>query len=126
MNWLKRIKELPLSIRKQFTYVFLGLIFSCALNAQQKTLLFIKPSLQSHQNLNPVSRPFGESRESFNAFTNCPQMKPALVKPIEIKDMAFFCRMECRVRNRANIWIKLRAGDDASYMRMIRSSVIER
>jgi hypothetical protein len=36
-----------------------------------------------------------------------------------INDLPFFCAMECRVRKHTNIWIKLRAGDDASYMKMI-------
>ena len=39
-----------------------------------------------------------------------------------IKDLPFFCAMECKVRKHTNIWIKLRAGDDASYMRMITTS----
>jgi len=53
---------------------------------------------------------------------NCQQMKPALIKPISINDMPFFCAMECKVRKKANIWVKLRAGDDASYMKMINSN----
>jgi len=36
-----------------------------------------------------------------------------------INDLPFFCAMECKVRKHTNIWIKLRAGDDASYMKMI-------
>ena len=36
-----------------------------------------------------------------------------------INDLPFFCAMECKVRKRTNIWIKLRAGDDASYMKLI-------
>lgn len=36
-----------------------------------------------------------------------------------IKDLPFFCAMECNLRKHTNIWIKLRAGDDASYMKMI-------
>lgn len=36
-----------------------------------------------------------------------------------IKDLPFFCAMECNLRKRTNIGIKLRAGDDASYMKMI-------
>jgi hypothetical protein len=39
-----------------------------------------------------------------------------------IKDLPFFCAMECKVRQHTNIWIKLRAGDDASYMKMITTS----
>ncbi|MBK6984649.1 MAG: hypothetical protein IPH32_07770 [Bacteroidetes bacterium] len=39
-----------------------------------------------------------------------------------IKDLPFFCAMECNLRKRTNIWIKLRAGDDASYMKMITTS----
>ena len=36
-----------------------------------------------------------------------------------IKDLPFFCALECKIRNQANIWVKFRAGDDASYMKMI-------
>ena len=36
-----------------------------------------------------------------------------------ISDLPFFCALECKVRKHTNIWIKLRAGDDASYMKMI-------
>jgi hypothetical protein len=36
-----------------------------------------------------------------------------------IKDLPFFCALECKVRKHTNIWIKLRTGDDASYMKMI-------
>jgi hypothetical protein len=39
-----------------------------------------------------------------------------------IKDLPFFCAMECKLRQHTNIWIKLRAGDDASYMRMIKDA----
>jgi hypothetical protein len=36
-----------------------------------------------------------------------------------IKDLPCFCAMECNLRKHTNIWIKLRACDDASYMKMI-------
>ena len=39
-----------------------------------------------------------------------------------IKDLPFFCAMECKVRQHTNIWIKLRAGDDESYRKMITTS----
>jgi hypothetical protein len=41
------------------------------------------------------------------------------ISPGSIKDLPFFCAMECKVRKHTNVWIKLRAGDDASYMKMI-------
>ncbi|MBI3518469.1 MAG: hypothetical protein HY062_03815 [Bacteroidetes bacterium] len=54
------------------------------------------------------------------------QHVPALhmnsVPVTSINDLPFFCAMECKIRNRTNIWIKFRTGDDASYMKMIRSS----
>jgi hypothetical protein len=31
----------------------------------------------------------------------------------------FFCHMESQVHRRTNLWIKLRAGNDATYMKMI-------
>ena len=37
-----------------------------------------------------------------------------------INDLPFFCAIECKVHKHTNIWIKLRAGDDASYMKMIK------
>ena len=48
------------------------------------------------------------------------QLKP--ISSGSINDLPFFCAMECRVRKRTNIWIKLRAGDDESYMRLINSA----
>lgn len=39
-----------------------------------------------------------------------------------INDLPFFCAMECKVRKRTNIWIKLRTGDDESYMKLIKSA----
>jgi hypothetical protein len=80
-----------------------------------------QPHKALHFNFTPYSA--GQNPVALNSSENCPQMKPALIKPISIKDMPFFCRMECKARNRANIWIKLRAGDDDSYMKMIRGSL---
>ncbi|MES2761555.1 MAG: hypothetical protein V4677_05090 [Bacteroidota bacterium] len=48
------------------------------------------------------------------------QKKPAAFSSGSINDLPFFCAMECKVRKHTNIWIKLRAGDDASYMKMIK------
>jgi hypothetical protein len=51
-----------------------------------------------------------------------PQNKSLTINSGSINDLPFFCAMECKVRKHTNIWIKLRAGDDASYMRMIKST----
>lgn len=37
-----------------------------------------------------------------------------------INDLPFFCAMEYKVHKYTNIWIKLRAGDDESYRKMIK------
>ena len=44
---------------------------------------------------------------------------PLYIKSGSINDLPFFCAMECRVRKHTNIWIKLRTGNDDSYMKMI-------
>jgi len=46
--------------------------------------------------------------------------KLSVIKPGSVNEMPFFCAMECKVRNYTNIWIKLRAGNDDSYMKMIK------
>ncbi len=46
---------------------------------------------------------------------------PMYIKSGSINDLPFFCAMECRVRKHTNIWIKLRTGNDESYMKMISS-----
>ncbi len=56
----------------------------------------------------------------FNHPTLQEQLKP--ISPASINDLPFFCAMECKVRKHTNIWIKLRAGDDESYMKLIQSA----
>ena len=48
--------------------------------------------------------------------------EPKTISSGSINDLPFFCAMECKVRKRTNIWIKLRAGDDESYMKLIQSA----
>ena len=50
------------------------------------------------------------------------QELPKTISSGSINDLPFFCAMECKVRKRTNIWIKLRAGDDESYMKLIQSA----
>ena len=38
----------------------------------------------------------------------------------EIPKGAVFCRMEEQLRSRLNFWVKLRAGSDEAYMKMIK------
>ncbi len=47
--------------------------------------------------------------------------EPKTISSGSINDLPFFCAVECKVRKRTNIWIKLRAGDDESYMKLIQS-----
>lgn len=49
-------------------------------------------------------------------------MQPKRIEASAINDLPFFCAMECRIRKHTNIWIKLRAGNDDSYMKMIHSA----
>lgn len=48
--------------------------------------------------------------------------QPKTIASGSINDLPFFCAMECKVRKRTNIWIKLRTGDDESYMKLIQSA----
>ena len=50
------------------------------------------------------------------------QEQPKPISSASINDLPFFCAMECKVRKHTNIWIKLRAGDDESYMKLIQSA----
>ncbi len=50
------------------------------------------------------------------------QNQPKIITSQSINDLPFFCAMECKVRKRTNIWIKLRTGDDESYMKLIKSA----
>lgn len=52
------------------------------------------------------------------SFYMAPQ-KTLTIKSDMLVGLPFFCAMECKVRKHTNIWLKLRAGDDASYMKMI-------
>jgi len=42
-----------------------------------------------------------------------------LIIESSIHSIAFFCRMEDKLHERLNIWIKIRTGDDDSYRKMI-------
>ena len=50
------------------------------------------------------------------------QQQPKTIYSGSINDLPFFCAMEYKVRKRTNIWIKLRTGDDESYMKLIKSA----
>lgn len=50
------------------------------------------------------------------------QQQPKTIYSGSINDLPFFCAMECKVRKHTNIWIKLRTGDDESYMKLIKSA----
>lgn len=53
---------------------------------------------------------------------NAISMQPKRIESASVNELPFFCAMECRIRKHTNIWIKLRAGNDDSYMKMIHSS----
>ena len=85
-------------------------------------ILFPSPNFQAHHLLY-----FGYSNSSSSNELMMHQNNtmPKQLPPISsgsINDLPFFCAMECKVRKHTYIWIKLRAGDDASYMRMINST----
>jgi hypothetical protein len=48
-----------------------------------------------------------------------PQLKSMLCVKAELPKLAFFCSMEDKFRNRFNVFLKLRAGTDEAYMKMI-------
>lgn len=50
------------------------------------------------------------------------QKKLPQIYSSSVNDLPFFCAMECKVRQHTNIWIKLRAGNDDSYIKMITPS----
>ncbi|MES2130760.1 MAG: hypothetical protein V4506_00335 [Bacteroidota bacterium] len=53
---------------------------------------------------------------------NAVSMQPKRIESASVNDLPFFCAMECRIRKHTNIWIKFRAGNDDSYMKMIHSA----
>jgi hypothetical protein len=72
------------------------------------------------------------NHNGFNVFDNANTMmmfnhtalreQPKTISSSSINDLPFFCAMECKVRKHTNIWIKLRTGDDESYMKLIKSA----
>jgi hypothetical protein len=108
--------SLPLNIKTKLKYLIYLLCLNFSLKAQQ--VLF-----PSHHLLF-----FGQCTFVLHgqAMTLAPstifQKQPAAISSGSIKDLPFFCAMEVNVRKHTNIWIKLRAGDDASYMKMITPS----
>lgn len=87
--------------------------FSFSLKAQQ--ILFA-----SNHRLFFGSRNFAPANRSMMlSHNNALQKQPATIPLGFLNDLPFFCAMECKVRKHTKIWIKLRAGDDDSYMKMI-------
>ena len=110
-----RKKILTLDIKTLTTYLLPSIFLTITMKAQQS--LFSSHHLLSFSYNNPLPVHLSMivshdpiSKKQILAFSY-----------VSINDLPFFCAMECKVRKRTNIWIKLRAGDDASYMRMINS-----
>ncbi len=80
--------------------------------------------LQSHHQLyfNHLYNIIESNKITFIANVIITQKQIPTIASGSINDLPFFCALECKVRKRTNIWIKLRAGDDASYMKMISPS----
>ena len=53
--------------------------------------------------------------KSFNVSPNCIFIKTQLQK------LPFFCNMEDKFRNKYKVFLKIRAGNDESYMKMIKN-----
>jgi hypothetical protein len=107
----------------------LVLFFSCSFlgKAQLKNHFLNKQSslFQTHHSLSFNCKGI-EAIENINTMmmsNHIPlQALPKTISSGSINDLPFFCAMECKVRKCTNIWIKLRTGDDESYMKLIQSA----
>ncbi|MES2513913.1 MAG: hypothetical protein V4580_07195 [Bacteroidota bacterium] len=94
------------------------LVFVCSFSLKAQQNLFPSHHLLSFNYNNPSQV---NQRMILLQPYNLQKQLPAISSG-SINDLPFFCAMECRVRKHTNIWIKLRAGDDTSYMKMIAPS----
>jgi len=82
--------------------------------------LFPAPKFQAYQLLFFRKSSFEPANQSVILSQNkILQKQISVISSGSINDLPFFCAIECKVRKRTNIWIKIRAGDDATYMKMI-------
>jgi hypothetical protein len=112
-------------MRKQVIYILFFFVFSLSSNAQNKVQgATLSSSLLKHHALLCFS-PNLNLTQTQAAPGSPPLLKHAygahVIPSGSIKDMPFFCAMECRLRERTRLWIKFRTGDDASYEKLIHS-----
>ena len=69
--------------------------------------------------LNSFSNKFSHANSSSNLFSNTKENNNINMTLPSIKHTAFFCVMEDKVYSKLNVWIKLRAGSDEIYCKMI-------
>jgi len=114
-------------IKKQFSYILL--FFGCSFlgKAQLRNHLLYEQSniFQTHHafsfNFKGINLPDNINNAIMSNHATL-QVLPKSIASSFIKDLPFFCAMECKVHKLTNIWIKLRAGDDESYMKLIKSA----
>ena len=76
----------------------------------------IKWAANDHVIINPLrTKPFNLGSQSSVSIKKVSSLK------YKAPDLPFFCSMEDKCRNRFNIFLKIRAGNDESYMKMIQS-----
>ena len=114
-------------MNKRFIYIILSISFSLLVKAQLNNRLLNIPStvFQEHHALSFNYLGVNASNVTNTIIFSNPISMQEPPKPIfygSINDLPFFCAMECRVRKHTNIWIKLRTGNDESYMKLINSA----
>lgn len=111
-------------MRKFLTYIIILFCIGIThrLSAQKKNSAF-NPDLFKHVTFLYFSGNLNlTDKRAVTLHLSPAQNLPVLyLKPGSVKDLPFFCALEFRVHQQTNLWIKLRAGDDESYMKMIRS-----
>ena len=104
------------TIKTRYTYLLLFLLLNVLAKAQTGEISSIyktQAPLNFHYHAS-TTRPIVMNE---NHFSN--KQLPTISSG-SINDLPIFCAMECKVSKYTNIWIKLRAGDDESYRKMIK------
>jgi hypothetical protein len=128
MEWwilLKNSSKASFSAAFFSTLIFLQVLYSSGCFAQQDSFNylhtnFMHKNVQSRIDFVTVALPlvplktglFYNKSDSFNQGSFIPFMKT----PVHYT--AFFCKLENRVYNHFNVWLKFRAGNDELYRKM--------
>lgn len=112
-------------MRKQVTYILFYFVFSLNSNAQN-IAMHVAPASDMFKHIAPLSFSHNlsliQTQPAQGSILLQQAVKLPEIKSGSIHDMPFFCAMECRLRGRTGLWIKLRTGDDASYEKLIHSA----